>query len=284
MTSLIGSRNSRIEVRTSLEGIVMNPQEIAEQERLEANARSKKPKSPAKPEPVIIPQTTSPIITNPSQTNLPYWTIPNVIYRGVSGNVDVQKTLLENGTSKDQDSWASYSEKERTKGNFYTPDYPLLYRTLEQAFNLKDEKAYKNQIEEMRTTLKGLARAKWLMTLTRIKYAPKGKDTIIHNFGLKDKYSLQEEFMGADGELPAGSPVNVYQNLLGTQSNIGRIKSVFDWFNDTNRSYIWRVNSKPDSVEDRVARFNACSDRAVLDCYGDPSVSYSSLGVRFVRA
>jgi hypothetical protein len=136
----------------------------------------------------------------------------------------------------------------------------------------------------MRTTLKELSRANWLMTLTRIKYAPKGKDTVIHNFGLKDKYDLQEDFMGADGELPAGSPVSVYQTLLGTQSNLKKIKGVFDWLNDTNSNYIWRVNSKPSSIDERVARFFADSVGAGFNCNGDPSGSGSSLGVRFSGA
>ena len=237
------------------------------------------PVSPAQPD-----ENTRPITVNPSSTNLAYWTIPNVSYRGTMGNVDVLKGLLDNGASREQGGSADYSERERAKGNFYTPDYPLFYNALEKAFDLKDEKAFKKQVEEMRTTLKGLSRAKWLMTLTRIRYAPQGKDTIIHNFGLQDQYELQEDFMGADGELPAGSPVSVYQTLLGTQSNLRKIKGVFDWLNDTNSNYIWRVNSKPSSIDERVARFFADSVGAGFNCNGDPSGSGSSLGVRFSGA
>jgi len=229
------------------------------------------------PAPNVVP----PIATNPSPTNLQFWTISDVNYRGIVGNVDVAKTLLENGTSKTQSDWANYSGQARTRGDFYTPDYPLFYASLEKAFDLKDEKAYKKQTEEMRTALKGLSRANWLMTLTRIKYAPKGKDTIIHNFGLNDKYELAEDFMGQDGFLPAGSPEKVYQSLLGTQNSLGKINDVFKWLNET-QTYIWRVNSKPKSADERVAWFGAGSDRAVLYCDRDPTYSDSSLGVRFV--
>lgn len=224
-----------------------------------------------------------PIRTNPAQTKLPYWTIPNVIYRGVSGNVDVQRTLLNTGTAMTQNLWANYSEQARTAGQFYTPDYPLVYATIAKAFDLKDENAYKKQVEEMRTTLKDFARANWLMTLTRIKYAPKGKDTIVHNFGMRDKYEVQENFVGADGKLPADSPTNVYQSLLGTRDSIVKINGVINWLNDTS-SYIWRVNRKPDAVDERVAGFNAYSGMAGPDCSADPLYWNVSLGVRFVAS
>ena len=246
-------------------------------------------------QPVVVPAvdpvqptqpdtTQSPITVNPTSTNLAYWTIPNVAYRGKVGNVDVLNGLLDNGTSKTQDGWAAYSEKERASGQFYTPDYPLLYAALAKAFDLKDEKVYKQKVKEMRIVLKDLSRNNWLMTLTRIKYQPKGKDILVHNFGMKDKYEILEDFVGADGELPAGSPERVYRNLLGTTDSSDRIKKTFNWLNDTNTSYIWRVNSKPNSVDERVAWFIAGSDRAYLGCDRYPSGSDSSLGVRFVAS
>ena len=111
MISLIGSRKES--PIWNLEEIVMSPQEIAEQERLEAIKRSKKFESPIKTEPIMTPsQPVPPIVVNPSQTTLPYWTIPNVTYRGVIGNVDIQKILLDNGASKEQSEWVKYSVKE----------------------------------------------------------------------------------------------------------------------------------------------------------------------------
>jgi aminopeptidase N len=41
------------------------------------------------------------------------------------------------------EGWASYSEQERTIGNFYTPDYPLFYALLNKTLELKDKKGYK---------------------------------------------------------------------------------------------------------------------------------------------
>lgn len=223
--------------------------------------------------------TTPPLIVKPAQTNLQFWTIPGANYRGSPVNVEILKTLLDNGTAKKQDEWASYSESARTNGEFYTPDYPLFYSALERAFDLKDDPNYKTQLEEMRIVLKDFSRVNWLMTLTRIGYASSGKDTITHNFGLSDKYLLLEDFVGKDGELPAGSPAKVYQSLLGTKSQIDKIKNVFSWLNETP-VYIWRLNSKPTSVDERVAGFVADSGRAILGCGGVPTYTDSSLGVR----
>ena len=86
-----------------------------------------------------------------------FWKIPSVSYRGNSVNVDILKTWLDNGTTKIQEDWASYSESARTNGAFYTPDYPLFYSALERAFDLKDESSYKTQVEEMRTVLKNFS-------------------------------------------------------------------------------------------------------------------------------
>jgi hypothetical protein len=229
--------------------------------------------------PVVVPSA----IVTPAQTNQQFWTIPNVNYRGAVGNVDVLKTLLDNETAKTQSDWVNYSEQSRLAGNFYTPDYPLFYATLDRALDLKDEKGYKTLIEEMRTTLQGFSRANWLMTLTRIAYQPSGKDRIIHNYGLKDNYEILQDFIGVDGVLPAGSNLNVYHALLGTTASLDRINKVFNWLNDTMSNYIFRINKKPKSVDERVAWFDAYSGGAFLSCDRVLAGSGVSLGVRFAR-
>ena len=232
--------------------------------------------------PDVKPVTIPPITVNPVSTNAEFWTIPNVSYRGISTSVEVLKSLLDNKKCRTQDDWASYSEQARTNGDFYVPDYPLFYATLEKMFDLRDSIDYKQQVEEMRTTLQSLSRANWLMTLTRVQYSPKGKDNIIHNYGLGDKYELQESFVGEDGELPAKSSENVYQSFLGTGNSVNKIKDVFQWLNETP-TYIWRLNSKPKQLDERVARFGANSGRAYLYCNGGPTSTDSSLGVRAIR-
>ena len=214
---------------------------------------------------------TTPVIVTPASTGLAYFTIPQITYRSGVFDADILKTFLDNGTVKTQDDWASYSENARVRGEFYT--------ILKRAFDLKDDPNYKFPVEEMRTTIQKLSREKWLMTLTRIGYSSQGNDTINHNFGLSDKYQSFEGVVGSDGEIPAGSSDDLYHSLLGTGDSITKIKDVFRWLNETP-TYIWRVNSKPKSNLERVARFGASSAWAGLVCDGDPTDTSSSLGVR----
>ena len=219
------------------------------------------------PQPIVVPASLG-----------DYWTIPGVSYRGNTLDVQLLKNYLDNGNAKTQDDWARYSEQARTKGEFYLPDYPLFFATLERAYALKTDFT----IEEMRKKVQELSRAKWLMTTTRIKYASKGKDKIVHNYGMSDSQELEEPFVGVDGTIPAGSPETLYQKLLGTQSSVANINSVLKWLNGTD-AYIWRVNSKPSKLDKRVARFYANSDGAGFGCCRGPTDTDAGLGVRAIR-
>lgn len=243
---------------------------LAEQEKLGSPVTP--PANPIDPQPVL------PIVNPIAVPSNTYWTIPGVKYRGNFVDVEVLKTLLDNGNSKTQDDWAKYSVDARKKGDFYIADYPLFYATLETACSLKSNPT----IEEFRKEIQKISRARWLMTLTRIKYNDKGKDSIVHDYSLPTKYEFTEPFVGTDGVIPAGSPVSLYQKLLGTDSSLDKIKGVFNWLNGTD-TYIWRLNSKPKGLDERIARFYASSYRAYLDCYGDPSYTIDGLGVRIAR-
>jgi len=232
---------------------------LAEQERAKTNP-------PAQP--IVVPASSG-----------DFWTIPGVNYRGNVVDVQLLKNYLDNGNAKTQDDWARYSEQARAKGEFYLPDYPLFFATLERAYALKTDAT----IEEMRKKVQKLSRAKWLMTTTRIKYANKGKDKIVHNYGMSDPQKLEEPFVGADGTIPSGSPETLYQKLLGTQSSVANINSVFKWLNGTD-AYMYRVNSKPNKLDERVAAgFDADSDWAYFDCDRIPTNTNTGLGVRYAR-
>ena len=219
---------------------------------------------------------TQPIVVPASSGD--FWTVPGVNYRNNVIDVQILKNYLDAGNAKTQDDWARYSEQARAKGEFYLPDYPLFFAILERAYALKTD----STIEEMRKKVQELSRAKWLTTTTRIKYVSKGKDKIVHNYGMSDPQELEEPFVGADGTIPAGSPETLYQKLLGTQSSVSDINSVFKWLNGTD-TYIWRVNSKPSKLDERVAGFGADTGRAGLGCGRNPSGSRTGLGVRAIR-
>jgi len=92
---------------------------------------------------------------------------------------------------------------------------------------------------------------------------------------------LSVDFVGSDGDLDSINPINELETLLGTR-NKQEVIDVFSWLNETP-TYLWRLNSRPDKLDERVAGFGANSGGADLGCCGYPSDSLSSLGVRMVR-
>ena len=203
------------------------------------------------------------------------WSISGVGYRNRIHTVDLAKSLLDNGSAKTQDDWASYSEASISQNGFRTPDYPLLYGIVKAIYMGRNDSTKAQEIGEAQKFLKDTSRAKWLMTLTRISYKSRGNDVVIHNFGTRDTYEELSDFIGPDGFITAAS-ASPCKALLGTD-DIQEIKDVFQWLNGTN-TYLWRVNSKADT--ERIARFVADSGGAVLGCGGVPSYANSSLGVR----
>ena len=202
-----------------------------------------------------------------------YWTISDVNYRGKIWNIDLSKSLLDNGNAKTQDEWAEYSKQAKQNNEFYVGDMPLYYAVFTALFNQKD----KPESQEARDFIQEQMREKWLMTLTRIAYQPKGKDKIIHNYNLLDEYKIRENMVGEDKFIESGDGLAL-NAILGTD-NINEINQVYQFINGT-KGYIWRLNFKPKNIDERVARFSADSDGAGLDCYRIPEGSGGLLGVR----
>ena len=249
--------------------------QIAKQiEQEEKQTRLEEKRKPKNAQPTQLP------IVNP--TNIPantYWTIPGVKYRGNIVDVQVLKDLLDKGNPKTQDDWAKYSINARKRGDFYLPDFPLFYNTLETACSLKSD----SQVEEFKERIKEISRTRWIMTLTRIKYNDQGRDFIVHDDGMPTQYELEESFIGEDAIIPAKSSVYLYQKLLGTDSSIDKIKQVFNWLNATE-TYIWRLNGRSNSLDERVAGFYASPLHwASLGCYRGLSSEDDGLGLRIVK-
>ena len=204
------------------------------------------------------------------------WEISGVQYRNDIYTVDLGKALLDNGNGKTQDEWVTYSEAALDRDDFRTPDYPLLYGIVKSLYTQRNDSTKSAEIAEAQKFLKDTSRAKWLMTLTRIKYQH-SNDIIVHNHGTRSPYEKSLHFVGPDEYITDTKDIKPYQALLDTADGVDEIKGAFEWLNGTN-TYLWRVNSK-DNTE-RVARFYANSGRAYLCCYRDPSNSNASLGVR----
>ena len=223
-----------------------------------------------KKDPSVNPPLKSPVVSTNVQSNADFWSI-SLLYRGEQYTADLMKTLLEDGRVHTQDEWAARYERVRGSDEFYTPDYPAFYGIVKSAKIAG--------LEDVRTFLKDTSRAKWLMTLTRIAYQPSSHDTVIHNYGTQDRYQTSVDFITLNEFIINTNKPWSYQGLLETRDNVQEINEVFNWLNGTN-TYAWKLNSKPDKVIERVARFGAGSDWAGLYCDGNPTGSDSSLGVR----
>ena len=199
-----------------------------------------------------------------------YWQIPGVEYKGETSMYDLSKTPL---ATKTQEEHAKHRETVMQNNDFYIGDIPLYHAIFTAAFKQPNSK----QKEEIRRFIQEQIRSKYPITLTRIQYTPKGKDKIIHNFGTNEQYDLEEYIAGPDRKIESEDR-NALNALLGTD-NINEINEVYNWINN-KPIYIWRVNEKPEQIEERVAGFIANSDRFNLNCSGSPQGSYEGLGVR----
>jgi len=191
-----------------------------------------------------------------------FWEIPEVFYRGEARTY----RLFEKMTSRiTQDRLAEFHEQEKAKGNPCPTDMPLICAIGTRAYTLKNENP--KEAERLRNFLQA-GFQKYPTTLTRIIYNPSGEDKIVHNHGTSDEYSIDAKVVGPDDWIKKIPDKNVLEKLLGT-SNIKQINKVSQWLNKTN-TYLWRLNSKPKTKDERVAEFGADDGWLVLSCDGLP--------------
>src|SRR3989344_9657060 len=112
-----------------------------------------------------------------------FWRIDGVQYRNGIHAVDLAKTLLENGDARIQDDWAKHYESAIEGEGFYTPDYPLFYGLVKVLYSARDDKSKSSDVVSAHDFIRDNSRAKWLVTLTRVRYNPAGNDEVIHNYG-----------------------------------------------------------------------------------------------------
>ena len=207
-----------------------------------------------------------------------FWSVPGVEYRNGIYRINLAKQLLNNGNAKTQEQWIEYYKQAKQRGEFYTGDMPLYHALFTALYKQKDNLQKKSEIEEAREFIQKQMRKKWLTTLTRIAYQPNGKDKVMHNYKTSEQYELEENIVGKDRFIESGDR-NTLKALLLTD-NIQEINSIYQWLNQT-KTYLLRLNSKPENVVERVARFDASSVRTRLNGW-DPENSDSSLGVQIV--
>ncbi len=227
-------------------------------------------------EDVSVPEVpeTSDTTTQGNVTSLAeHWEIPNVEYRNGIYTVNLAKSLLDNGKAKTQSDWIEYSKKAKQNGDFYVGDMALQYSMFKSLSSQTNSESL-----EARDFIKKSMRENWnwLMTTTRLRYNPQGNDEVIHDYTMPTELKIGVELVGPNRFIDTNDS-NALEALLLDQ-DIARVNSVFNFINGTN-AYIWRLNSRPKNVDERVARFDAFSVGASLSCSGGPVVAFSSLGV-----
>ncbi len=213
------------------------------------------------------------------------WRIDNVSYRNKIYTVDLSKELLDKGASKTQDDWSVYSQQAQLQSDFHAADLTFYHALFTELYKNKDNHAIKATVEEARSFLEKTFLAEWLMTLTRVQYNPKGKDIIVHNHHMPDEYQIEETIVGPDGYItkPETKAQSALTALLECNQDINEVNNIYKWITQKD-AYLWRVNSKPIQVDERVAGFGADSGRTNLFCGRYPWDSGSACGVRFARS
>src|SRR3989344_7567469 len=204
-----------------------------------------------------------------------FYEIKGVHYNNGICRVNLSKTLLP---SRTQDEHAEHRLNAKPN-EFYLADISLYYALFTELFSNRDS-PYKPKIEEARRFIKKSMLEHWLTTLTIVHYNPNGNDMIIHNYGQKDRRKDNlNTFIGPNGEITKISNAEKpLQLLLNTNQNASEINSVYNWLADFN-AYLWRLNSRPEKTDERVAGLYAGTVRACLDCLRGPSNLDGGFGV-----
>mgnify|MGYP001574488440 FL=1 len=207
--------------------------------------------------------------------------ISGMEYRNRICQIDLSKALLPSGT---QEEHAQRRKQALSNNDFYTTDFRLFHGVINALYQNR-EGPFKSQIESARASLSGLMNGKWLMTLTRIRYAPTGQDSVIHNYKQDDQYEVAVDFVGPDGFITKQetNAAPALQALLSTQQSPQEIDQVYKWLRSKD-AYLWRVNSRPEAMVERVAGFFADSDWSVFYCFRGPQFSGAAFGVRLCAA
>ncbi len=206
-----------------------------------------------------------------------FWRISGVKYRNGVYTVDLLKELLDSGNKKRQASWAGYSIAQFESGDFGVWDLPLYHSLFTTIYMQRD----RPEAEEARKFIEEQIKNEALMTLTRIMYNPKGKDTILHNYGSTTNYrlALEENIAGKRGYISRPS-ADVADTVLGTKL-VHQVEEVYSWI-ELRDPVILAMPSKPEKVEERAAWISNLNDGVCLNLNGDADLDLPALGVRIV--
>lgn len=188
-----------------------------------------------------------------------------------NGTIELSKSLLPSDTQANQ-----IYRYLKNPNSFKPINYQELFRVGRILYN--NNIKYKNEI--LKFLRKSFADY-FIQTSSGVLYKSKGKDIIIHDKGMPSESSFESDFIGPDRYIQKEDKFAL--NPLTGLENLDEIKEISQFLAKRSKTYLLRMNNKPDKDNYMVAGFDASSGRALLNCYGDPLGSYSGLGVRVAQ-
>ena len=207
------------------------------------------------------------------------WTI-DFNYKNKFSSYSLSQKLLP---SRTQDEHAEQRRKAKSN-EFYLESMPFYHTLFTTLYDHKEDKDFKNGVEEARQFIKESMFKAWLLALTRTRYNPiNKKDLIIHDYKQpKESIIRLDSIIGPDNYILDENAKNVkepLQALLGTRQSLQKINNIYKWLVGGNL-YLSRVNETPKKSLETVSGFVANSDGAIFDCDWDPADLNAGLGVR----
>jgi hypothetical protein len=162
--------------------------------------------------------------------------VHGVSYQGNLSSVDISKALLDDGKAHTQTDWVEVTRQ----GEWKLPSDPLYFAVLGALCDNKDAA----HVEEVRGMLRDDLRNYFMMTSTRIRYASKGLDSVIHDVGYATESSQQTKIVGADGYINEAAGFGIEMQALVGINDCDRIESLGS-YTTGKKTYFWRLNTKP---------------------------------------
>ncbi len=195
------------------------------------------------------------------------WTIKGVHYQGQVIPITLSRELLP---AMNLGQMVKHAKKAMEKGEPHSANAQVFYAVAKRAMEQDNREVQKFMRETIFNQYPNL--------LSVVRYAPKGKlDEIVHNPRLLNRYSAKVDFVAPDEFIRGSKRREDYEALVGAD-NPDEVADVLGWVTG-RKAYLWRVNRRPPSVDERVVGLSANSDRFDLDCSRGPQNAVVSFRV-----
>jgi hypothetical protein len=173
--------------------------------------------------------------------------------------------------SMDQDKLSTYETGE----GFHGASMPEYFEVFQALYDLRESGS---EVEQARQFIRESFRNHNPKTLTRLVYAPKGRDRIIHNYKTNRATRKSVDLVGEEGPVLKVLTEETSQALTGKTPE--QVEELFNYITG-NSTQIWRMKEKPEVIYERVAWFGNILNFAYLGGRGALLDSSHTFGVKF---